>query len=80
MLGVKTAQPDNFCIGIVLEGKWNYIRNASFPDIELEPFAERMTYLSAKRKINQLNRHVDSPLMRYVIYRIEENGDYTVMY
>ena len=78
MLGVKTSQPDNFCIGIVLDGKFNYLTGKSFPSIELAPEEGNMTYLSARRKINKMPYNPGS-MLRYVIYRIEDNGDYTVM-
>lgn len=82
LLGIKkTKAPDNFCIGVVLIGKINWLTYKSFPSIELVPFPERMTYRQALRKIrNELYVHNDEPLIKYVIYRIEENGDYTEMH
>lgn len=77
LLGIKTALPNNFCVGIVVHGQWNYITNALGADVELVPFPERMTYLQAKRKINKELRNNHSTLMHYVIYRIEDDGELT---
>lgn len=77
LLGIKTALPNNFCVGIVLQGHWNYLTNANEPDIELSPFPERMTYLQARRRVNKELRTIGNPLTLYVIYRIEDNGELT---
>lgn len=80
LLGIKTSLPDNFCVGIVFHGHWNWFTNTFEAGVEMVPFPERMTYFQARRKVfSEMRKNGCGCPVKYVIYRIEDDGKLTLM-